>query len=310
MHQRMEYNLLFDWIVKTIPDIFEGINTPLIKNKLHKIRNVPKIYEWLSFYKRSKLIGYSIFEIFYKSHPDCECFFELFSFYFLISEERRKKILQEELKYFYSLTISEKKIYLSNVRMFHKKLQAESEKIINDNYDYISSSEALSIISKPELLFFIRVIFPCLILHGELPSSLLRKSRNGDEESLIKIVRIDKSVIFDKIISQNLHLLSFNNPHRFEILNASLAKKPPSVSKSKLKSNFVGLLSKIGHLYEDTLGVRPLTSTQIRLRFDQEAQRQGQGLIDIDLPISDEAFYMWMYRKEDFWKILSNSYKK
>lgn len=37
MYQRMEYNLLFDWIMKTIPDIFEGINTPLVKNKLHKI---------------------------------------------------------------------------------------------------------------------------------------------------------------------------------------------------------------------------------------------------------------------------------
>ena len=103
MYHKIEYDILFDWVIQSIPDIFEGINTPLVKNKLHKIKDIPHINDWLSYYKRSKMIGYSIFEIFYKSHPDCECFFELFAFYFLIPENRRKIILQNELNYFYSL---------------------------------------------------------------------------------------------------------------------------------------------------------------------------------------------------------------
>ena len=66
--------------------------------------------------------------------------------------------------------------------------------------------------------------------------------------------------------------------------------------------NFAAILSQVSKLYCKALKISPLTSEQIRAKFDDNAKKQGLGLIDIDLPDSPEAFYKQMYRKDDFLK--------
>lgn len=159
MNHRMEFDLLFDWIIKTIPDIFSGMSTSLIKSKLHKIQDVSQLQEWLSYYKRSDIIVHSIARLFYELHSECECFLELCHFYLCHSEDEISLLVSKEVEYYNSLSDINKKMYLREVRAFHEKIREESNNLLNENYDNITSEQALSIISKPELLFLFESFF-------------------------------------------------------------------------------------------------------------------------------------------------------
>ena len=143
---------------------------------------------------------------------------------------------------------------------------------------------------------------PCLVIHGELPSSLIRKARLGDISALEKIIQIDNSSIYDVKISKFMHKLSLTNKIKYNSICKLLLKNHRSISKKKIKMNFAAILSQISKLYGRALKISPLTSGQIRAIFDDNARKQGLGLIDIDLPDSPEAFYKQMYRKDDFLK--------
>lgn len=216
-------------------------------------------------------------------------------------------MISKEIQYYNSLSDMNKKIYQSNVRDFYKQLKNENDKLINENYNSTSSEQALRIISNPELLFFIRVIFPCLILYGEFPISLLNKARIGDEEALENIVRTDKSVVFDPIIAKYLHKLSFNKPFHFQQLIKKLTKDQQTLSKSQIKLRLRGLLSRFGKEYEK-LGFKPVTSPEIRLRFEAAFP---EDILDCKKsPINDESYYKQDSRYRDFWLVFKYSDKK
>ena len=143
---------------------------------------------------------------------------------------------------------------------------------------------------------------PCLVVYGELPSSLIRKARGGDIFALEKIIQVDKSCIYDAKISKFIHKLSLTDKIKYNSICRLLIKNKRNISKKKIKMNFAAILSQISKLYGRALNISPLTSEHIRSRFDDNAKRQGLGLIDTDLPDSPEAFYKQMYRKDDFLK--------
>jgi len=307
MLQKLEFELLFDWILKTIPDIFSGINTSLIKNKMHKIQDIPPLQEWLSYYERSDVIINSIAKLFYELHSECEGILDLCSFYLCHSEEEISLIISKEIEHYNSLSDINKKMYISEARAFCDKIKNESNNLLNENYDYITSEQALSIISKPELLFFIRVIFPCLMLHGNFPINLLNKAKLGDEESLEKIIRIDKSIMYEPEIGKYLHQLSFRKPFHFQILIKRLVKEEKKLSKSQIKLRFRGLLSKIAKYYEET-GIKSVTSPEIRSRFEFEFPEDE--LKNKKDPINENSYYRQDSRYRDFWLIFSDLDKK
>lgn len=298
----IHYSLLFDWVLKSIPDIFDGLNSKTIKSKYFSIYGIPDLRSWLKLYKRSKHITCTILEEFYKYYSDCECFLSLIDFHLFLSKKEQENLLHAEIIKYNGLHTIDKKLYMAEIRSFNNRLKSESERIMNDDFAYISKIDANNSLSKVEYLFLISVIMPCLVIYGELPSSLIRKARTGDISALEKIIQIDNSSIHDAGISKFMHNLSLTNKIKYNSLCRLLLKNNRNVSKKTIKMNFSAILSQVSKLYGRALNISPLTSEQIRSKFDDNARKQGLGLIDIDLPDSPEAFYKQMYRKDDFLK--------
>jgi len=298
----IHYSLLFDWLLKSIPDIFDGLNSKKLRSKQISIFGIPDLKQWLRLYKKSKNITFKILEEFCNYYSDCECFMSLIYFHLFLSRKEQIEMLDAEINKYNLLSEIDKKLYIAEIRFFNNKLKSESDRILSDDLKYISSNDARNYLSNVEYLFLISVIMPCLVIYGELPSSLIRRARDGDISALEKIIKIDKSSIYDVKISKLMHKLSLTNKNKYNSICRLLLKNHRNVSKSKIKINFAAILSQVSKLYGRALKISPLTSEQIRARFDDNANKQGLGLIDIDLPDSPEAFYKQMYRKDDFLK--------
>jgi hypothetical protein len=298
----INYTLLFDWVLKSIPDIFDGLNSKKIKSKYIASSGVPDLKLWLKLYKKSKHITFTILEEFCDHYSDCECFLSMIYFHLFLPRKDQIELFNAEIIKYNALSEINKKLYMAEIRSFNNKLKSESDKIINDDFAYIPKNDAINSLQKVEYLFLISVIMPCLVIHGELPSSLIRKARLGDISALEKIIQIDNSSIYDVKISKFMHKLSLTNKIKYNSICKLLLKNHKSFSKKKIKINFASILSQVSKLYGRALKISPLTSEQIRAKFDDNAKNQGLGLIDLDLPDSPEAFYKQMYRKDDFLK--------
>jgi hypothetical protein len=305
----IHYTLLFDWILKSIPDIFLGLNSQSTKDKHVSLIGIPDLRAWLKLYRKSKHIIFSVIIEFCEHYSEHECFLSLIYFHLFLSKDERESILKEEIDKYNLLSEFDKKMYMAEVRSFQKNLKNESDNIIKDDFKTVTCENIGENLSQLELMFLIYVIMPSLMIHGELPSSLMRKAHLGDIEALEKLVQIDKSCIYGKRVSRVMHEISFSDKKTHKSICNKISKNTSNLSKAKIKTNLIGLLSKISKIYGKALSISPLTSEQIRFRFDYEAKNQGLGLIDIDLPESPEAFYKQMYRKEEFWKIFNSSDK-
>jgi len=206
----IHYTLLFDWVLKSIPDIFDGLNSKKIKSKHISISGVPDLKLWLRLYKKSKHIIFTILEEFCDHYSDCECFLSMIYFHLFLPRTDQIELFNAEIIKYNSLSEIDKKLYMAEIRSFNNKLESESERIINDDFSYIAREDAIKSLSKLEYLFLISVIMPCLVIYGELPSSLIRKARLGDISALEKIIKIDNSSVFDVKISKLMHK---KNPH-------------------------------------------------------------------------------------------------
>lgn len=158
----------------------------------------------------------------------------------------------------------------------------------------------------PAIHFLFRVWLPCYFLYGTTPPLLLRQARQGNAQAVDRLLRLDKSAIFDPKIARQFHLAAGQQPRQFEQLIDAL-KKPPKgiIQKRKIK---VSLAAFISVIFEDC-GYK-LEEPEIRALFDAVAKDQGHGEIDTDLPESPHAFYMAIQRELPFWEQALKSHKK
>jgi len=168
---------------------------------------------------------------------------------------------------------------------FHNSSQSEF-----DNANPADKIEAS--LQTPEFYFFVKVFFPCWLLHSTTPAQLLRKARLHDFDSLEKLVQLDSSIIFDRRIAQHIHHLRKTNPTRFaKIHNAARHGVTKKITIQNIKVSYAALITSLsiefGH---------KLTEPEVRALFDAIAHDQGKGDIDTDLPDSPHAFYMAMKR--------------
>lgn len=161
-----------------------------------------------------------------------------------------------------------------------------------------------------EIQFFINVWLPCFLVYGTNPASLLRSARQGELESMQKLVRLDPSTIFDPKVSTMVHQLLYTNWDEYKRTTDSL-KQPfkGKVSRRKLKSSVAALI-KVQH----EIWGEKITCLELRYLFNSLARDLGKDInedfIDRDLPVSDEAFHTAIYRDIPFWKSLYNHNKK
>jgi hypothetical protein len=142
-------------------------------------------------------------------------------------------------------------------------------------------------LQKPEFLFLLKVLGPCISLYMDHPTRLYRKARLGDIDSWDKLIRIDKFLLCDPRISW--HLVKAYEKNDFANLNRmvkAIEGGPPKKDFQYSKLFTAGLIS----IMSELLGYR-LSSSKIRELFNAVAVDSGTyNQTDEDLPASHEAF--------------------
>jgi len=242
--------------------------------------------EWLSLYYRRKHLTNWFFSEIGKIGSDFELPIKFIKFIESdVSIEEKQKIMalngKESLKNVYNSTISEIKSTLPD---------PEPEEDLYLNNDSIK---------QPELLFLLKILIPCVFLYGELPLILFKKARSKDIDALDKLLRLDKTLICDRRISEQFAEAASNNKSNFDLLNSALQGSiSGKISIQKAKYKMAGFISLLSERLECKL-----LAPEIKSLFDAVSVDSGiDALIDPDLPNAPEAFAKAVQRERNFWK--------
>jgi len=131
-------------------------------------------------------------------------------------------------------------------------------------------------------------------------------------DALEKVLWLDKGALEDRKIAGYWRQAGLDREGaRYKRLFKALHDQPKRrMDARKVKVCLAALLLKVSAWWEAKSSVllpgsayKCLTVPQIRDLFDAVAKDAGRGLIDTDLPESQEALYMDIYRGRDFWQL-------
>ena len=214
--------------------------------------------------------------------------------------------LQETLKEFSKLPRQEREELIREAQKMLKQIVTESfhdlySDLAEDPIDPQQQDGFLQSLEAVEASFFYLVIIPCWILYQDYPTRLYRKARQGDFESLERLIRLDSLMIHDPSIGRQVHLLRMRRKRfKFDALLDAVHRRPKAkITRQKMKYAYAGLISAIS----SSVGT-PLTEPQIRALFDAIAQDRHKTLIDTDLPNTPETFSKAIQRHRKPWQNL------
>jgi dGTP triphosphohydrolase len=185
-----------------------------------------------------------------------------------------------------------------------KQSEAFNELIVNDLLEEVNEAKRnkfMNSIKNPELIFFFRVQAPCFMLYGTYPHMLLKKAQADDDEALEKLIRLDKSIIFDPKISEIIHQAQVLKAQaKMTMIKKAFISNPKSkFSMKKVKCLMGGLIS-----YFSIKMNQKLSAAEIRKLFDAIARDKTD---DIDHDLGDlvgAVFEKPIQRSRSFWDVI------
>jgi hypothetical protein len=137
-------------------------------------------------------------------------------------------------------------------------------------------------VRQPEVQFFMRVWFPCLIAYGQWPTRLLASARRGNLDALYKLLRIDKSILADPFIADHLHQ-AYASGRKGAFGKLAVAVKGPAkkMKRRQVKVRLASLISLLAKIFGTTV-----TAPEIQELFDAvaAAKRKNSTRVDVELP--------------------------
>jgi hypothetical protein len=272
---------------------------------------LPSADEWLKLYRNHRKINEGVTNAFRQINDTTAIavdFLEQLQFSFShlrhITNEELQEIMEE-------LTTAER-------NEIANKYQGIQESITNDfnigNEGPPKGSNAeekeriLALFRKTEMIFFMRVWAPCLFLYGDYPARLLRRARQGDDDALEKLIRLDKTVIADKRIIELFHQGKVAKKQAtHDLISKSLNKKPRvTLNRRKIKYELAGLISAMSI----SLGQR-ISVPDIKGLFDAISKDAGKGSdADFEDQNEPEALTKAVNRVRPKWKTIPQPDKK
>ncbi len=182
-------------------------------------------------------------------------------------------------------------------------------------------SQVRRLLESREVLFFVRVIFPCWLEYGTPFLRLLRNARQGNLDALEKLLRLDKMAMEDGRVREHyFSAVESGNAARRKRLNLALDNGPcHRFSKQKIKVSLGALVLKLfqsSYEYHKQIqellrkgGIvlrgKPyrLKAPEVRKLFDAAAKDLKKEEVDSDLSGGPHTFYMALRRAGDFWRI-------
>jgi len=267
---------------------------------LTRNNQLPSLKTWLKLYNNPKRIGKALLNTLGNVNDDTA---KEADFLKLLNEEAGKMQKNGE-KY---------KAELGKIppderqKMFEdskRKLEEYKELVINDFVNEPTKKEGIEFIKnmpKPELIFFMRVLVPCFSLYGIYPVDLLRQAQNGDDDALEKIIRLDKSIIFEPKISEIIHQAQvLKKQDRMSMIKKAFTSSPIVKMKMRaIKFYFGGLIS-----YLSMAAKQKITAADIWRLYDAVSLDMN-GDIDQDFSdMTEETFAKEIQNARKQWHII------
>ncbi|MFG0247551.1 MAG: hypothetical protein ACF8OB_01585 [Phycisphaeraceae bacterium JB051] len=146
-----------------------------------------------------------------------------------------------------------------------------------------------------EMSFFIRVWFSCYFLHHMEPGIMLRKARQGDADMLVKLLRIDKMIIYDPPIQQQFIEMKYG-PQKsgLRTFNKAFAGGPTGgINRKKVVKGIAHFV----HSLFDAMGQK-ISVAEVKEFFDAIAAAKKVGCLNEADIASEQALKKALGRAE------------
>lgn len=292
-------------LVSTVQDMADEFKTIKLRRFASQKFPLPHLHSWFAMYRSHRKTIQQIKNIFGVIYGR-----NLVRF---LSELHKES--QQELKRINDAPcprqFSQEEIQES-LKLLHT-IYSASEQELEDEFNQVPASQAAKrrmarlVAEKPlELSFYIFVAVPCWTLYRTSPTLLYRKARQGDFESLEKLLRLDQLMLHDPAIGKQMISYRFNHSaskYR-KLLDAATKAPKGSSSKKNILLSQVGLLSTLSHLT-----VKPLTPQDLFELVDAFDTDSKGKLLD-DLPKTPAALARALTPDRNLWRQLLPSDKK
>lgn len=291
---------IFLFIAASSNEMHELINSVRKGKRIEGDVTLPKLKTWLKLYKNPKRIGKALLNAMVQydqeSAKEVEILDALNKGATLIKNNPEK--CKSELE---KLTVEEKQIAFEQSMMIFEELRQLIISDLNGEVNEEKGNQLRNSIKSPELIFFFRVQAPCFILYGTYPYMLLKKAQTGDDAALEKLIRLDKSIIFEPKISEIIHhAQALRAQARMSMIQKAFIGKPKAkTSIKKVKILLGGLISYFSMKFN-----QKLSAIEIRNLFDAIALDNNDD-IDQDLGnMVGEPFEKAIQRSRNFWDVI------
>ena len=198
---------------------------------------LPSLKTWLKLYHNPKKMGKALLNALGNINADTAKEVELLKLFIAEAGQMQKNGKKYKTKL-------EKIPPDENQKIFKEYL----ELVINDFVSEPTKKDGPKFrnnLPTPELIFFTRVLVPCFSLYKTYPVDLLRQAQNGDDDALEKIIRLDKSIIFEPKISEIIHQAqALKEQTRMSMIKKAFTSSPKVTMKMRtIKCHFGGLVS-------------------------------------------------------------------
>lgn len=286
-------------------DCFELFESIRRDKRLEGDIPIPSLKRWLKMYNNPKKVGRVLLEFIRSMDDNYEKLVTKTEELISVAKQMHGLTLEDINAEWTKLLPDEKKQIIKDGL---KKSEEYKECAINAIDDLrIEPTENHKIaflknLTKPEIIFFFRVMAPCFILYGIYPIDLLRKARQGDDDALEKLIRLDKSILFDPQISEIVHQAqAMKKRGKMYMIQTAFRSSPKVKTDMKaIKFNLGGLISHVSIAMKQRL-----PTIEIRSLFDALAQDMGIDYVDPDFgDMTPESFEKALRRARDFWQLI------
>lgn len=143
------------------------------------------------------------------------------------------------------------------------------------------------VLASPAGQFYVRVWLPCWVLYRDYPPRLLRAARLGDLDALDRLLRLDKSVVGEPRIAEQVAItLSTGSVGEQNQILASLKGKPKTKLTDKaIRAGLGALISQFALLFHTEV-----TAPETQRLFDAIERIRSGRLNDAAIPDAPESW--------------------
>jgi len=146
------------------------------------------------------------------------------------------------------------------------------------------------------IAFMVRVVNPCLLYFGTDPFKLMANARTGDREAIETLIILDKSVVSEPAIAEQLRRASETGDTGFvELVSDALKRQLPEWDERRIKLQMAAIVSGFAKAHGLSMTVPEIRKISDAVAHEKDPSVQR----DADLPDDDDALrvYLTRYRK-------------